>query len=74
MQPPVSSSPPSHDTTNKNTTGGDATWTRGLFASIWGFFSNVSSGEDSEADAVGAWVGVRSGRGRGRCRSVGEVR
>ncbi|KAJ5672618.1 hypothetical protein N7507_001745 [Penicillium longicatenatum] len=68
MQPPSSS--PDHKTA-KNATGGDATWTRNILSSIWGFFSS-GPGEDTEADAVEAWVGVR--RGRGRCRSVGEVR
>ncbi|KAJ5647383.1 hypothetical protein N7490_003755 [Penicillium lividum] len=68
MQP---ASPSALDHADKNAAG-DATWRQKLFASIWGFFSNEPSGGDTEADAVEAWVGVR--KGRGRCRSVGEVR
>ncbi|KAJ5913286.1 hypothetical protein N7504_002169 [Penicillium tannophilum] len=67
MQPPTSA--PDHKNT-KNTPG-DTTWTQNILSSIRGFFSNGPA-DNTEADAVEAWVGVR--RGRGRCRSVGEVR
>ncbi|KAJ5107817.1 hypothetical protein N7456_004492 [Penicillium angulare] len=52
----------------------DTTWTQSIVASFWGLFSGggSGSGSETEADAVEAWVGIR--KGRGRCRSVGEVR
>ncbi|KAJ5735648.1 uncharacterized protein N7483_000773 [Penicillium malachiteum] len=47
------------------------TWTQGIVTSLWNFFAEPSESE-SEADALGAWVGVR--KGRKRCQSVGEMR
>lgn len=67
-----------HSTTASQPASGDLghvskseTFARGLFASIRGFFVGGPPVKEAEDDAVGGWVGVR--KGRGRCRSVGEV-
>ncbi|KAJ5754653.1 hypothetical protein N7533_004196 [Penicillium manginii] len=52
--------------TNTNTTS----WAQSLMISIRDLFTQEPSSEP-ESDALAGWVGVR--KGRGRCRSVGEV-
>ncbi|KAJ5238938.1 hypothetical protein N7468_003557 [Penicillium chermesinum] len=46
------------------------TWKMSVLESVRGIFWGRQSSNDSEADAVSGWVGRK---GRGRCRSVGEV-
>ncbi|KAJ5397618.1 hypothetical protein N7509_005731 [Penicillium cosmopolitanum] len=52
--------------TNTNTTS----WAQSLMTSIRDFFTQEPASEP-ESDALAGWVGMR--KGRGRCRSVGEV-
>lgn len=47
------------------------TWLQDIFTSIKDLFTRDPSSSENEADAVAGWVGTR--KGRGRCRSVGEV-
>lgn len=67
MQP---STPISPATSGLDTTKSD-TWTSSFLTSIRGLFFGESTNKETEDEAVEGWVGVR--RGRGRCRSVGEV-
>lgn len=55
-------------TTNSNT--GSTSWAQNIITSIRDLFRREPTSEP-ESDALAAWVGVR--KGRGRCRSVGEV-
>lgn len=68
MQP---STPISHPATSGLDTTKSDTWASSLLTSIRGLFFGQSTNKETEDEAVEGWVGVR--RGRGRCRSVGEV-
>ncbi|KAJ5099494.1 hypothetical protein N7532_006495 [Penicillium argentinense] len=52
---------------NKNTN----TWTQSFIASIRDLFTREPASKEPESDALSGWVGMR--KGKGRCRSVGEV-
>ncbi|KAJ5182827.1 hypothetical protein N7492_000443 [Penicillium capsulatum] len=64
MQAPSTTSQPSSEVAKTQT------WSQSLLSSIGKLFV-ASPAVQEEDDAVGWWVGGR--KGRGRCRSVGEV-
>lgn len=69
MQPPSATSQPASGRLEDFTKSENLA--QGIFASIRGFFFGEPTVKEADDDAVGGWVGVR--KGRGRCRSVGEV-
>jgi hypothetical protein len=46
-------------------------WVQNIFASILNIFTHDNGAKETEAEAMDGWIGTR--KGRGRCRSVGEV-